>query len=85
MLNTEIGIRSDSAWSRNQLKHAIRLMCKLNSNDDIMTYPTYIFRYNVQGGKGCNVEKVLSCGDNGVFPNDRPCVLLLKGTTIKIS
>ena len=52
VLNTETGIRSDSAWPMNQLKHAIRLMCKLNSNDDIrhIRYMYFIIICRVEKG-----------------------------------
>ena len=26
----------------------------------------------------CRIEKLFSCGDDGIFSNDKPCVLLLK-------
>ena len=59
----------------------VNLICS-NCNLELMTYPTYILRYINKGSKSC-MEKVFSCGDdNAIFPNDCPCVLLLKDPSI---
>ena len=53
-------------------------LIRSNCNLELRTYPTYVLRYVNKGMKSC-IGKVFSCGDdNVIFPNDHPCVLLLK-------
>ena len=53
-------------------------LIRSNCNLELATYPTYVLRYVNKGTKSC-IEKVFSCGDDSaIFPNDHPCVLLLK-------
>ena len=51
---------------------------RLNCSTKIENYPTYVLHYvNERNGKA-KIEKLFSCGDNDIFFNDRPCVLLLR-------
>ena len=52
-------------------------MIRSNSNHDIATFSVYTLRYKNQDNTAL-MEKVYSCGDNGIFSNINPCVLLLK-------
>ena len=49
-----------------------------NCSKDITSFPTYILRHFIENKNTCKIEKLSSCGDEGTFPNDKPCVLLLK-------
>ena len=53
-------------------------LIRSNCNLELTTYPTYVLKYVNKGTKSC-IEKVFSCGDDStIFPNNHPCVLLLK-------
>ena len=49
----------------------------MNLNSNLELFPVYVLQY-VRRGKNVLLEKKFSCGDNGVFPNPNPCVLILK-------
>ena len=49
-----------------------------NSSKEISYYPTYILKHSVDNKNRCKIGKLFSCGDNGVFSSDRPCILLLR-------
>ena len=49
----------------------------MNSNSNLELFPVYVLQY-VRRGKNVLLEKKFSCGDDGVFPNPNPCVLILK-------
>ena len=63
-------------YLKKHLKLPIRVLCKENCSSDVQNYPTYVLRYSVEGKKS-SVYKLFSCGDEGIFPNDAPCILLL--------
>ena len=52
-------------------------MRRENSNYEISMYPTFVLQYICEKNKS-HIIKLFSCGDDGIFSNDRPCVLLLK-------
>ena len=52
-------------------------ICLLNCSFCISNYPTYVLRY-IDEKNGKSRIKKFSSGDNGIFFNDHPCVLLLK-------
>ena len=60
-----------------KMKQPILNMICSNSNHDLATFPVYILRYKSQDNTA-GMEKVYSCGDNGIFSNINPCILLLK-------
>ena len=43
-----------------------------------MDFSTYILQYSVDNKNHCSITKLFSCGDDGIFSNNKPCVLLLK-------
>ena len=63
-------------YLKQHLKLPIRVLCKENCNSDWQNYPTHVLRYFVEGKKS-SVDKLFSCGDEDIFPDDAPCVLLL--------
>ena len=52
-------------------------MRRENSDYEISTYPTFVLQYVCEKNKS-RIIKLFSCGDDGIFSNDRLCVLLLK-------
>ena len=58
-------------------KQPILNMISSNSNHDLATFPVYVLRHKNQDNTARR-EKVYSCGDNGIFSNINPFVLLLK-------
>ena len=60
-----------------KIKQPILNTIRSNSNHDLATFPVYVLRYKSEDNTAC-MEKVYSCGDNGIFSNTNPCVLLLK-------
>ena len=54
-------------------------MCENSKSDPLNFFPVYILCYTTQGqNKNASIEKIFSCGDDGVFPSFNPCVLVLK-------
>ena len=51
---------------------------KENSNVNLRDYPTYVMMHYNEMKNVCKIKKLFSCGDNGIFSNDKLCVLLLK-------
>ena len=49
-----------------------------NSMNELHKYPTYVLIHSTDDKNKCKIEKLYSYGDDGIFSNDRPCVLLLK-------
>ena len=70
-----------SSVTERMLNEACQLMlsmCHSNCSSDVKDYPTNVLCYlNEKGGK-LKIKKLFSCGDNGIFFNDCPCVLLLR-------
>ena len=54
-----------------------RIRCDSCSND-LRTFPTCILQYSVDNKNCCSIMKLFSCSDDGIFSNNKPCVLLLK-------
>ena len=54
----------------------LHLICS-NSNSNLSTFPVYILRY-VNKNHSAYIEKVFSCGDDGIFSNYNSHILLLK-------
>ena len=52
-------------------------LIRSNSNSNLSTFPVYILRY-VNQNDSAYIEKVFSCGNDGIFSNVNPCILLLK-------
>ena len=59
-------------------KTPIAELRKENSNVNSRDYPTYVLMHYNETKNTCKIKKLFSCGDNGIFSNDKPCVLLLK-------
>ena len=51
-----------------------------NCNEEPATFPTFVLKYDGHNkSKGSHhIIKLFSCGDVGIFSNDKPCVLLLR-------
>ena len=49
----------------------------MNSNLELRIFPVYVLQY-VRHDKNVSIEKICSCGDDGIFPNVNPCILILK-------
>ena len=51
-----------------------------NCNEEPATFPTFVLKYDGRDkSKGSyHIIKLFSCGDVGIFSNDKPCVLLLR-------
>ena len=50
-----------------------------NSKRRLIDFPVYILCYfSLKPANNVSFEKVLSCNDDGIFPHDNPCVLILK-------
>ena len=50
-----------------------------NCNEEPATFPTFVLKYDGHDkSKGSRIIKLFSCGDIGIFSNDKPCVLLLR-------
>ena len=49
-----------------------------SKSDSLNFFPVYILCYTQGQNKNASIEKVFSCGDDGVFPSFNPCVLVLK-------
>ena len=71
-----------SSVTERTLNEACQLMlsmCHSNCLSDVKDYLTYVLRYlNEKGGKSKIKKLLFFCGDNGIFFNHRPCVLLLR-------
>ena len=51
-----------------------------NCNEEPTTFPTFVLKYDGRDkskGSYC-IIKLFSCGDVGIFSNDKPCLLLLR-------
>ena len=59
-------------------KLAISQIRRDNSSNRLDSYPMYILKHSVNNKNRCRIEKLFSHGDEGVFSNDKPCILLLK-------
>ena len=59
-------------------KTPIAKLHKENSNVNLRDYPTYVMMHYNEMKNMCKIKKLFSCGDNGIFSNNKPCVLLLK-------
>ena len=49
----------------------------MNSNLELRIFPVYVLQY-VRRDKNVSIEKNFSCGNDGIFPNVNPCILILK-------
>ena len=50
-----------------------------NCNEEPATFPTFVLKYDDRDkSKGSPIIKLFSCGDIGIFSNDKPCILLLR-------
>ena len=51
-----------------------------NCNEEPTTFPTFVLKYDGHDkSKGsCRITKLFSCGDVGIFSDDKPCILLLR-------
>ena len=65
-------------FSKDNSKLPVLKFRRDNSSKEISNYPTYVLKHSVDNKNRCKIEKLFSCGDNGVFSSDRPCVLLLR-------
>ena len=70
---------STNFGGRSNTKQKILKFMRENSNSDSLNFfPVYILCYIQRQNKNASVEKVFSCGDDGVFPSVNPCILVLK-------
>ena len=54
-------------------------MRRRNCNEEPTTFPTFVLKYDDHDkSKGSRIIKLFSCGDIGIFSNDKPCILLLR-------
>ena len=63
----------------NTKQKILKFMCQ-NSTSNVLIFPVYVLCY-IYGGDNINkasIEKVFSCGDDGIFPSFNPCMLTLK-------
>ena len=61
------------------IKSSVLSMRRRNCNEESTTFPTFVLKYNDHDkSKGSHIIKLFSCGDVGIFSNDKPCVLLLR-------
>ena len=59
-------------------KNVITKLRRENCDLDLNDYPMYVLMHYNSGQNKCKIERLFSCGDDGIFSNDKPCVLLLK-------
>ena len=69
---------SDTILLSDPPKTPITKLRKENSNVNLRDYPMYVLMHYNETKNMCKIKKLFSCGDNGIFSNDKPCVLLLK-------
>ena len=55
-------------------KNVMTKLRQENSNLDLNEYPMYVLMHCNSGQNKCKIERLFSCGDDGIFSNDRPCV-----------
>ena len=61
------------------IKSSVLSMRRRNCNEEPTTFPTFVLKYDDHDkSKGSHIIKLFSCGDIGIFSNDKPCVLLLR-------
>ena len=61
------------------VKSSILSMRRRNCNEEPATFPTFVLKYDDHDkSKGSRIIKLFSCGDIGIFSNDKPCILLLR-------
>ena len=65
-------------FSKDNSKLPVLKFRRDNSSKEISNYPTYVLKHSLDNKNCCKIEKLFSCGDNGVFSSNRPCVLLLR-------
>ena len=65
-------------FSKDNSKLPVLKFRRDNSSKEISNYPMYVLKHSVDNKNHCKIEKLFSCGDNGVFSSNRPCVLLLR-------
>ena len=61
----------------NEARQPMLSMCHSNCSSDVKDYPTYVLCYLNEKGGNQRSKNLFSCGDNGIFFNDHPCVFLL--------
>ena len=61
-------------------KQLIPSFMRENSNSkQLKNFPVYILRYvESKSNKNVFIEKVVECDDDGIFPHDNPCLLILR-------
>ena len=59
-------------------KNVMTKLRRENSELDLDDYPTYVLMHYNGGQNKCRIERLFSCSDDGIFSDDKPCVLLLK-------
>ena len=62
------------------IKSSVLSMRRRHCNEEPTTFPTFVLKYDddYDKSKGSRIIKLISCGDIGIFSNDKPCVLLLR-------
>ena len=61
------------------IKSSVLSMRRRNCNEEPTTFPVFVLKYEDHDkSKGSRIIKLFSCGDIGIFSNDKPCILLLR-------
>ena len=76
---THGGGRSSINMNKPTIKSRVLSMRRRNCNEEPTTFPTFVLKYDDRDkSKGSHIIKLFSCGDIGIFSNDKPCILLLR-------
>ena len=73
------GGRSSINANKPTFKSVLNLK-RRNCNEEPATFPMFVSKYDGSDkSKGSySIIKLFSCGDVGIFSNDKPCILLLR-------
>ena len=73
------GGRSSVNVNKPTVKSVLNLK-RRNCNKEPATFPTFVLKYDGRdkSKRSCHITKLFSCGDVGIFSNDKPCILLLR-------
>ena len=73
------GGRGSINMNKPTIKSSVLSLRRRNCNEEPATFPTFVLKYNdPDKSKGSHIIKLFSCGDIGIFSNDKPCVLLFE-------
>ena len=73
------GGRSSINVNKPAIRSSVLNMRRRNCNEEPTTFPTFVLKYDDHDkSKGSRIIKHFSCGDIGIFSNDKPCILLLR-------